>query len=136
MSEYIEDHTTAKWIRPRQMTSRQLGIRLGVEKDALDSAALYRIEFMPDHGERPLFSCRLTEQEIEELATMIGRALGYIIPGGWKLVPIKPTQDMIAAGSWASAGGNFSVGGTGAENAWTKMLEAVPDLPEDNEKDL
>lgn len=53
-------------------------------------------------------------------------------PGGWKLVPIEPTPDMIAAMAVCESSGKINkqptIGMSGAVEAYEAMLAAAPEL--------
>ena len=47
-----------------------------------------------------------------------------IIPDGWKLVPVDPTGEMVAAGSWGAAAGMRD---PDVVELWKDMLAAAPE---------
>ena len=55
-----------------------------------------------------------------------------LVPQGWKLVPIEPTERMINEGSCAQTlkGGHQYIGECAAKTAWSFMLAAAPQPPE------
>lgn len=53
-------------------------------------------------------------------------AEGCAVPEGWKLVPVKATEEMIAAGRMARM--NIE-GGYGGPSSWEAMLDASPPPP-------
>lgn len=49
-------------------------------------------------------------------------SLAELVPDGWKLVPVEPTEEMIAAGD------QFMDGLSGLSDAYDAMLAAVPEV--------
>lgn len=59
-------------------------------------------------------------------------AVRTIVPTGWKLVPIEPTREMLAAEWNVSLSDAHTEGGVEA-CAWAAMLNAAPEyVPEDD----
>lgn len=48
------------------------------------------------------------------------------IPEGWQLIPKEPTEDMLSI-----VAGRLTMGAEGHRISYIKMLEAVPEVPND-----
>jgi hypothetical protein len=76
-----------------------------------------------------LDTSRLCTQERDRRCQELERQLSEIVPAGWKLVPIEPTQAMLAVGNEASMsveallGSPFSV----PRSTWKAMLASAPE---------
>jgi hypothetical protein len=74
----------------------------------------------------PEFAGRGFREAVQSVRSTILRGAGEKIPDGWKLVPINPTDLMIAEGD---EGDEVDWLQTTAEDVWRKMLDVSPPPP-------
>ena len=72
--------------------------------------------------------------ELESQLSAIGVELLHkqvVVPQGWKLVPVEPTEKMISEGGCAQTlkDGHRYIGECAAKTAWSFMLAAAPQPP-------
>ena len=58
-------------------------------------------------------------EELREIAGELDAKAAPALPQGWKLVPVEPTEEMLAAVSWPGC----------AHTDWSHMLAAAPTPP-------
>lgn len=84
--------------------------------------------------DKPLFGAcdwRLTVGDVLDARAALGSALAasqaasHSAPAGWKLVPIKLTEEMLIAGRYVNESNGWEL----ARKMWAAMLEAAPPAP-------
>ena len=108
------------------------------QPEALRLADKYEAHgFLGDHRFAQEHWCRQAASRIEELEEQLS-AIGVellhkqvVVPQGWKLVPVEPTEKMISEGGCAQTlkDGHRYIGECAAKTAWSFMLAAAPQPP-------
>lgn len=80
-------------------------------------------EFMGAHHMALVLSQKINEWA-DKLTAAPTPAQAPAVPGGWKLVPVEPTQEMLATVTWPEC----------ARTDWMHMLTAAPTPPAQGEK--
>ena len=95
-------------------------------------AALKALDLLGDSPDRYVDPGTWRAVKAEEACTALRAALSApppVVPAGWQLVPVEPTEEMDVAGALAHEQSNCHDHIGPINSAWSAMLAAAPQAP-------